>query len=399
MRLAIVRTHPTQYFSPLFRSLSKVPGLEVKVFYCLPDRGRGGFDPGFNQKIFWDVDLLEGYQYEFVPTAPLPFKPKHIFESRSPKLIKKLKEGNFNAVFCAGYALWLDWQMIFFALRNKIPLICRPEFNELGVHRGWLKTWIRKKILTWYFSKVSAFLYIGQKAREGFLSFGGNPSKAFFSPYSVNNNLFDVCDVRSQSKTQLKTEFGFQACDLVLLYVGKLIQQKGVDLLIQAIKRLEDKLKVGLLMVGDGPQSEMLLSKIKNLKLEHFHFAGFQNQSQLPKYYQVGDVLIIPSLVEPWGLVVNEAMASGTPVIASDRVGSAYDLVEEGKTGYMFEAENSHSLALTIEKFYQRSIESGFSGDYIRTKVSQYSIDRSVSGFTSALNSFSKTEKMCDRYQ
>lgn len=393
MRLAVIRTHPTQYFSPLFRSLSKVPGLELKVFYILKDRGRGEFDPGFNQKVSWDVDLLEGYEYEFVPAEPLPLRPKHIFESRSPKLIERLEEGNFNAVFCAGYALWLDWQIIFFALKNKIPLICRPEFNELGIHRGWLKTWIRTKILRWYFSKVSAFLFIGQKAREGFLGFGGNPSKAFFSPYSVKNESFSIPDFKNENKEALKRELGFQKCDLVLLYVGKLIPHKGVELLVQAIEKLECEIKIGLLLVGDGPEKENLLLKIKNLKLEHFYCAGFQNQTQLPKYYHTGDVLIVPSLLEPWGLVVNEAMASGTPVIASDMVGSAYDLVEEGKTGYMFESSDPISLAQAIQTFYKKSIESGFSSDYIRRKVAKYSIEEAVNGFMSALKSFSQANR------
>lgn len=390
MRLAIIRTHPTQYFAPLYRALAQVPGLEIKVFYLFKDRGQGEFDPDFNQKISWDVNLLEGYDFEFVETSPLPFQPKHIFESRSPQLIRKLKSGKFDAIFCAGYALWLDWQVIFFAIRNNIPLICRPELNELGRRQNGLKNWIRKKILIWYFHKVSAFLFIGKKAKECFLNFKGDDSKAFFAPYSVDNESFKNSNVTNETKANLRSELGFKDCDLLLMYCGKFTSKKGIYLLPQALKHVAQKLKIGVLLVGDGSEKETLLKQLGELNLQHIHCAGFINQTQLPKYYGIADVLVVPSWLEPWGLVVNEAMACGTPVIASDRVGAAYDLIEDEKTGYVFTAGDPIALAKSIEAFYARFKSGLFNRDVILKRAEGYSIKESVKGFCQVLEYLNK---------
>ncbi|NBX69270.1 MAG: glycosyltransferase [Proteobacteria bacterium] len=385
MRLAIVRTHPTQYFSPLFKALANVSGLELKVFYLFENRGRGEFDPGFNRNISWDTELLTGYEYEFVTPRPLPFKPKAVFESRCPELIEKLKSGNFDAIFCAGYGLWIDWQVIFFAIRNNIPLFCRPELNDLGVVRRGPRNWLRTRFLNWYFSKVSAFLFIGKLARDGYLSMGGEVSKAFFAPYAVNNELFQLSNFTEEKKNSLKERFGFEKCELVLLYVGRLVPRKGVDLIAQAVTQLRHKIKIGLLIVGDGPERSALESEFDAIGLEKLVFAGFQNQSKLSDYYHAADVLVVPSFVEPWGLVVNEAMASGIPVVASDRVGSAYDLIEPEKTGYIFKAGDSFSLAKKIEQVFEMKQGLGFSRSYIQRKVSNYSIQEAVRGFSAAM--------------
>ena len=136
---------------------------------------------------------------------------------------------------------------------------------------------------------------------------------------------------------------------------------KGVDLLVEALSILirEKKYRIGMMIVGDGPKKTSILEKFHKINLQHFHFAGFQNQSHLPNYYYAADVLVVPSVKEPWGLVVNEAMASGTPVIASDCVGASYDLIEVGKTGYVFKSNDQESLAKTLVQFYETFAQAG----------------------------------------
>jgi glycosyltransferase involved in cell wall biosynthesis len=386
MRLAIVRTHPTQYFSHLYRAIASTPGIDLKVFYILKDRGQGEFDPDFNQFVSWDTDLLAGYEYEFLAPAPLPFPPKHVFESRSTQLVQHLSAEKFDVLFSAGYALWLDWQVISYALKNKIPLICRPELNELGTVRPALKQWARASFLRWYFAQISAFLYIGKQSRKYYLEYDGEESKAFFSPYAVQNELFSLPPDSTKTRKHWKVELGFGNCDYVLLYVGKLTPVKGVDILIDSLKHLKQKHKVGVLIVGDGPLRAQFESQIKEIGIEHFHFAGFQNQSNLAKYYQTGDVLVVPSRIEPWGLVVNEAMASGLPIITSHTVGSAYDLIETDKTGWIFEGLNPLKLTQKIELFYNKLTKSGISQSYIQSKIKQYSTQEAAKGFKDALD-------------
>ena len=144
---------------------------------------------------------------------------------------------------------------------------------------------------------------------------------------------------------------------LTFLFAAKLIKKKGADLLLEAIKILNQNVNFSVnsnfLIVGDGYMKNGLKEYVKINNLKNVKFIPFQNQKRLSKFYQKSDVFIMPSLIEPWGLTVNEAMAAGNAIISSSNVGSSFDLVFNGINGFKFENGDSKELAKKIFKIYQ----------------------------------------------
>ena len=138
------------------------------------------------------------------------------------------------------------------------------------------------------------------------------------------------------------------------MFVGKLIKRKGVNLLLEAIKILKYNYRLNnncnFLIVGDGFMRNQLKKFVKDSELKNIKFYPFKNQNELKKIYRSADVFIMSSTREPWGLTVNEAMAAGNAVISSDNVGSSYDLIKNGKNGFIFKNGNAQDLANKIVK-------------------------------------------------
>jgi len=138
-------------------------------------------------------------------------------------------------------------------------------------------------------------------------------------------------------------------------------------LLLEAYKRVRQKFPCALLYVGDGPLRREIEKRAKQEAIPDVQITGFLNQSEIPQAYVAGDILVLPSAHEPWGLVVNEAMNFALPIIVSDRVGCTPDLVHEGESGFVFPYHSVDSLARAIEtlvtdpgrrrSFGQRSLE------------------------------------------
>ncbi len=137
--------------------------------------------------------------------------------------------------------------------------------------------------------------------------------------------------------------------NILMLYVGRLSNNKGVFQILKALIELQDT-DIGLLIVGSGPQGKELKQLCKDQKLKNVYFKGFQQQDSLPRFYAVADFLILPTFKEVWGLVVNEALASGLYVLCSDRAGAAYDLIKEGWNGILFDPHSIEELITLIRK-------------------------------------------------
>ena len=171
----------------------------------------------------------------------------------------------------------------------------------------------------------------------------------------------------------------------VVLFSGKLSRGKGVDLLIDSVRRLPDgaRSRVVLAFLGDGPLRRDLERQAADPPAVPAIFLGFQNQSQLSRFYHAADALVLPSESETWGLVVNEALHHGVPCVVSDKVGCAPDLVEHGRTGYVFSTGSAYALAGALENALQLSRREDVRQD-CRAKVDAYSTARAAAGITEA---------------
>jgi glycosyltransferase involved in cell wall biosynthesis len=204
--------------------------------------------------------------------------------------------------------------------------------------------------------------------------------------YAVDNDYFrsQVVSYRA-CREQIRDENGWRQRYL-LLYVGRLAVEKGVDVLIEAVRGISKvRPDIGLLIVGEGPERKWLEKQAKNLS--QVFFLGFHDWNLLPRFYAAADLLVLPSKHEQWGLVVNEAMASGLPVIATRKVGAAQDLIIEGQSGYVVPENDAEAMASAIDRACQSEERLRTMGEGAQQLIASWNYDATVRGFYRALAS------------
>ena len=363
LRLAIFTTHPIQYQAPLFRELARARAVVPIVYFASRHGIDATLDKGFGTTFSWDIPLVEGYEFHFlenVSTRPDvdSFRGIRLRDARGV-----LRAGNFDAVFVLGWQSAGHLQMIRAALAEKIPLILRGESNLLRKAPRGLKAvlrtllWLpaRRLIYRWVFSRVAAFIAIGTRNAEFYRSFGVDRRKIHTALYGVENERFALDErVRAESRDRLRRENRIGPGDIVFVSAAKLISRKRpLDLLAAfAVVHHADP-NTHLVYLGDGAQRTALEAEIAKLGLRGaVTITGFVNQRLVPEWYAAADCLVLPSdTLETWGLVANEAMAAGLPVILSDAVGSAIDLVSEGANGFVFPLGDVPALEGLMHKF------------------------------------------------
>jgi len=232
---------------------------------------------------------------------------------------------------------------------NGVPAILMSESNRHDFKRSFHREWIKKQLTSCF----SSALVGGTWARE-YLSDLGMPGAKIFDGYDIVDNRhfarpieFDA--VQTRESLGLKRPF--------ILASNRFIEKKNLPLLIDAYAQYRTQSVEGgasshdLVMLGDGPLNDALRQLTKRLGLDDcIHFPGFKQFDELTKYYWCADVFVHASTTEQWGLVINEAMAAGLPVIASNRCGSTVDLIENGKTGFTFAPQDQTNLTELLVK-------------------------------------------------
>ena len=179
-------------------------------------------------------------------------------------------------------------------------------------------------------------------------------------------------------------KLGLTRDDVTLLFVGKFIEVKRAHDILRALRILQNQgLTVSAVYVGDGPLRSSLTTEAERSGVSA-HFVGFKNQSELPVYYALADALVLPSKSETWGLVVNEAMATGTPAIVSDAVGCRPDLIVEGETGYSYPVGDVATLASAVEQLIADRSEGHDFASSARNLIDCYSVEAAAKGVVEA---------------
>lgn len=348
VRLAIVLSHPTQYYSPWFRWLSEHTSLEFKVFYLWDFGVTHKYDPNFAVSFEWDVDLLAGYQWEFAPNVAARPGAEHFFGFRNPKLTALLAAWRPRAVLIFGYNWASHMRAIAWARLSAVPIIFRGDSHLIGRALPSLPV---RFALGALFAQFASFLFVGAANRDYFSAFGVSEKKLFFSPHSVNSALFDPSAQGNRAASeQLRSKLGIKSGDKIVLFAGKLVPAKQPAELLEAFVAINPP-NTALVIVGDGPEKGRLQSLASSISNgARVHILPFMNQTEMPGLYLSADIFVLPSRgsYETWGLAVNEAMHMGTPCLVSDRVGCQRDLVSPGETGWVFDAQDPSSLSRAL---------------------------------------------------
>jgi glycosyltransferase involved in cell wall biosynthesis len=351
IRLAYLVTHPIQYQAPLLRLIAKQADIDLTVFFCSDISVKSYKDSGFGRIIEWDVPLLDGYKYEFLPalgkTDSISFW--HPFNYG---LAKRLKSGEFDALWIHGYARWFHWVAMISGKFLGIKVLIRDEATLISTQRSWLKKIAKRAFFSLLNRLCDGFLAIGTLNKEYYRHYGIERERIFSVPYTVDNDFFqeNIANFSSNKET-LRSSLGLKSNKPVILYASKMTERKRAIDLLEAYIRLSpdgSEPEAYLLFIGDGEMRASLEKRANELAWNSIRFLGFQNQTDLPKYYDLCDVFVLPSFHEPWGLVVNEVMNAGKAVIASDQVGSVPDLVKNDQNGYIFQAGNIDELSQSL---------------------------------------------------
>ncbi len=345
-RLAIVLSHPVQYYSPWFRWLRANTALEFRVFYLWEFGVTSQRDPQFGATFRWDVDLLAGYEAEFVPNVARDPGTHHFRGLDNPTLTARLAAWRPEAVLLFGYN-WLSHQrVLWWARRHGVPLLFRGDSHLLG--RVQLP-WMRRMLLQFLFRRFAAFTCVGAANRDYFRALGVPEEKLFFAPHSVDAARFDPADTSvCAAASTLRADLGL-AGKRVVLFAGKFTAPKQPVALLQAFLQVATSADV-LLFVGDGAEKARLTALAAASPAACIRFLPFANQTEMPARYLLADIFALPSRgsYETWGLAVNEAMHLGVPCLVSDLVGCQRDLVRPGETGWVFAAGDAAALAATL---------------------------------------------------
>lgn len=385
-KIAFLLSHPIEYRAPLYKRLASENSFEFKVYYCWDFGVRSTYDSDFGKAFKWDLPLLDGYNYEFLRNYSL--KPSSAFWGQiNPGIITELIRNRYDGICIYGWNSFANWLAIITAVILGVPIYLQSESplnQELMKSKKILK--IKKIIFGWLFKRISGFLYIGSQNKDFYEYYGVSKDKLFFTPYAVDNERFFLNANRLLPlKTALRRQIGITSEQVVILFVGKLIEKKRPMSLLKAFNKLTYKNKA-LIFVGDGRMRPHLENFVVEEDVKNVHFTGFKNQLEINNYYAMADFLVLPSgMGETWGLVVNEAMCFGMPVIVSDVVGCSSDLVIDNENGFTVTLDDTDTLSSKILYLLSDEKMRKKFGINSLKRIKQYSYDADIDGINAAL--------------
>lgn len=327
-RLAIVVSHPIQYYVPLYRRLALRDDVKIKVFFTWHAGDAPIHDRGFNVKVAWDIPLTNGFEFELVKNTARDPGTHHFFGLRNPALVSQVMAWEPDVVHITGWA----WHSHFCALRTfrkrGVPVLFRGDSHLLdSVQRG-IRWWVKCALLRRVYAWPTAFLVVGKANRAYYETLGVDPPRLCPCPHSIDVARFaEPSEALEADARQWRLQLGIRDHCRVLLFAGKFEPKKRPVELMRVVGAIDDP-DIALLLVGGG-ELEGEVNAIASSNPARFRVLPFQNQSRMPVVYRLGDLFVLPSAYgETWGLAVNEAMACGRPVLVSDRVGCAADIVD-----------------------------------------------------------------------
>jgi glycosyltransferase involved in cell wall biosynthesis len=349
-RLAVLNSHPIQYFAPLYRRLAARPELDLTVFYCSDQGARSYLDSEFGRTVAWDVPLLEGYRHRVLPNLRRGGRVEGFTSLVNPGIVAALKAGRFDALWLHSYHYVTHCLAVAGARLAGTPILYRTESSltyDRHVERPATVRLLKPLLLRALFSQVRCYLSIGSLNTEFYLHHGVRSEDVFQVPYSVDNDFFAEQAARHRPhRRRLRAELGIDPDAVVFLFPAKMTPLKRPLDALRAYRRVPAARKA-LLLAGDGELRAEAERYAERHRLDGVRFLGFVNQSELPRVYATSDVLLRPDGVSrgDWGLTVNEAMASGLAVIATDRIAASADLVEPGGNGLVVRHGDLDDLA------------------------------------------------------
>lgn len=380
INLAVIATHPIQYHAPWFRELSEIGRITLKVYYIfLPNDQQQG--KGFNHEFQWDVSLLDGYNWTIL-NSRIGTNPYGYVGNRIYQFAEQLRKDKINVCLITGWQSFGLLQAVFACRKQGLKILIRGDSNSIRKRSLW-----KRSLHRIFLRQFDAFLAVGKENKRFYIENGVDPVRIFSCPHFVDNARFvKQAEVASINRQAIRRKWGILDHKMCFIFVGKFERKKRLLDLIKAMDiARKDNDTMHLLAVGSGEQ-DMQARQLAISNSIPVSFAGFLNQTEISDAYVAADCLILPSdQEETWGLVVNEAMASGLPALVSDQVGCGADLIVHEKTGLVFSCGDIQDLSQKMIWMAEDRDRLKRMGSNAREHVGKYSIAHATQGLLKAV--------------
>jgi glycosyltransferase involved in cell wall biosynthesis len=339
VRVALLTEIISPYRIPVFNALARVKGIELHVIFLAET------DPTQRRWLVYK-DEIE-FSYEVLPAWRRRWGGLHILLNRG--LWPALQRFQPNSILCGGYNYPAFWEALIWAKSHSAHFVAWIESTSRDQRNpSLLAAFIKRQFIR----NCSAFAVPGRSAFEYVTSMGVPAERIHTAPNAVDNQRFaNLARTVREYKAQTRTDLGLPPRYFV--YAGRVTREKGVFQLLEAYTQLAPELRsqVGLVLVGEETARNELMKNAAKIYPGTVVFPGFAQRDQLAAFYALAEVLVFPTLSDTWGLVVNEAMACGLPIIASDVAGCVADLVHDGENGYVIPSANVGKLSEAMAAF------------------------------------------------
>jgi len=373
-RLAIVASHVIQYQDPFFRLLAEAPDVDLTVLYCARHGAETYRDEDMKTTLAWDIELLQGYRHRFLHNLARDSNAGYM-RLINPGIVPALIRGRYDAVI-----FMFGWGAITALLGMLTCWITRTPFFLYGdssfppperSFRAKVRAWLLRRL----FARATGFMVSGTLNAAYYRHYGGDERTFFLLPWAVDNGRFAAA-----SADGLRERYGIEPGAVVILFSAKLVPRKDPMTLLRAFADMQHRSRAALVFMGDGE----LRGELERFAREHdvpdVHFIGFVNQREIPSHYAMADIFVLPSLYEPRGAVINEAMACGLPVVVTDRCGSIGDIVQEGDNALVYPAGDAAALQQCLDRLVGDDSLRRQMGARSRAIIAEWDFSRGVRG-------------------
>ena len=384
-RVLAVGTHPVQYQVPIFRRMAAREDLDLQVAYCTLRGAEAAHDPEFGATVKWDVPLLDGYSWVHVPNGGSGAET--FFGLCNWGLWSVIRDRHFDAVLCyASYTRATFWIAYFAAKFSRAAFLFGTDTVTLSPLDGrmWKK---RIKRVAWpvLFGLADQVIVPSSGTRDLMRSLGLPDDRVTLTPYVVDNDWW-LTQSAGVDRAAVRASWGAGPEDTVVLFCAKLQLWKRPSDLLRAFAKAQPERGL-LVFAGEGPLRASLHAEAAALRVDgRVTFLGFANQTQLPAIYSSADLMVLPSQYDAFGVVVNEAMLCGCPVAASDHVGAARDLIEHGRTGFVYPCGDIDALAGVLRQAQQDRGQLSGMGGAARARMESWSPRENIDATVEAIS-------------
>lgn len=349
VRVAHLISHPVEYYVPLYRELASRPEVELTVYYSSAASAGEFYDPEFKRVVEHGIPLLEGYDYRLLPSARGAGLHTRFLRWPNWDIVWQVIRERYDVIWIHGYANSTSLLAVVCTLPLGTRLLLR-EAQNLIQPRPWHKRLAKRLTLPILF-RFAVGAYVGEPARAYLRHYGMPERRLYEALHCVDNGFFQRHrDELRRRRREVRLSLGISDDAPVIVFVGKLTPGKQPLELVRAFAKVRRARPCWLLLVGDGELRGEIESLVKREQIPDVRLAGFMNQAQIPSAYTAADVFVLPSRADVWGMVVNEALNFGLPVVLSDKVGAAYDLALAAGNGLVFPADDVQALARSLEQ-------------------------------------------------